>query len=34
MAPHRRGLQEMLVGPITEYVTRHAKQSVLVVRGE
>lgn len=32
MAPHRRGLQNMLVGPNTEYVTRHAKQSVLVVR--
>jgi len=34
MAPHRRGLQEMLVGPITEYVARHAKQSVLIVHDE
>lgn len=34
MAPHRRGLQEMLVGPITEYVVRQAKQAVLVVHDE
>lgn len=34
MAPHRRGLQEMLVGPITEYVARHAKQAVLIVHDE
>jgi nucleotide-binding universal stress UspA family protein len=34
MAPHRRSLQEILVGPITEYVARHSKQSVLIVHGE
>lgn len=34
MAPHRRGLQDMLIGPNTEYVVRHAKQSVLVIRGD
>jgi nucleotide-binding universal stress UspA family protein len=34
MAPHRRGLQEMLVGPITEYVARHANQSVLIVHDD
>ena len=32
MAPHRRGLQDILIGPNTEYVARHATQSVLVVR--
>ncbi len=34
MAPHRRGLQNMLIGPNTEYVVRHAKQSVLVIRDD
>lgn len=34
MAPHRRGIQEMLVGPITEYVARHANQSVLIVHDD
>jgi len=34
MAPHRRGLQSMLIGPNTEYVVRHAKQSVLVIRDD
>ena len=34
MAPHRRGLQNILIGPNTEYVVRHAKQSVLVIRGD
>lgn len=32
MAPHKRGLREILIGHNTEYVIRHAKQSVLVVR--
>jgi len=32
MAAHRRGLQEMLVGPNTEYVVRHSRRSVLVAR--
>lgn len=34
MAPHRRGLQEVLVGPNTEYVSRHANQSVLIVHDD
>jgi len=34
MASHRRGLQDILIGPNTEYVVRHAKQSVLVVRND
>ena len=34
MAPHRRGLQQILVGPITEYVARHANQSVLIVHDD
>ena len=32
MSPHGHSLQNMLIGPNTEYVARHAKQSVLVVR--
>jgi nucleotide-binding universal stress UspA family protein len=32
MAAHRRGLQDMLVGPNTEYVVRHFTRSVLVAR--
>jgi nucleotide-binding universal stress UspA family protein len=34
MAPHRRGLQDILIGPNTDYVAHHAKQSVLVIRGD
>ena len=34
MAPHKNRLREMLIGHNTEYVVRHAKQSVLVVRND
>ena len=34
MAPRKRSLQDLLVGPNTEYVVRHAKCSVLVAHAE